>query len=61
MPNVYKQNTSSIFGDGTNSTVTVSKVATGNIDEEVIQAKIPYSQSISADIYTDSLTVIIEY
>ena len=59
--NIYKQNTVSVLGDGTNGTVTVEKVATGTLEEEIIQAKIPYSQSVSADMYSDSLTVIIEY
>lgn len=59
--NIYKQNTSTIFGDGTNGTTGVQKVATGDPQEEIIQAKIPYSQAVSADLYSDSLSVIIEY
>lgn len=59
--NIYKQNTSSILGDGSSGTVTVEKTASGEAQEEIIQAKIPYSQAVSADRYSDSLAVIIEY
>lgn len=59
--NIYRPTTSIILGDGTNGTSVIEKVADGFSQEETIQASIPYSQAVSADLYTDSVSIVVEY
>ena len=50
-----------VWGDGTNSTSTVSGTATGGTDSSTVYAKATAGQSVSAGSYSDTITVTITY
>ena len=50
-----------VWGDGTNSTLTVSGIGKGTMDHLIIYGRLPAGQNVGAGSYSDAVTVTAEW